>query len=418
VAQAGDCNDASAAVSPAASERCDTQDNDCDGFTDEADATDARTWYVDGDGDGYGDPAAAIPGCQAPTGTVADGSDCDDTDPAVHPGAAETWYDGIDQDCAGDDDLDADADGDRAAGFGGGDCDDDPSVNSFAVEVFYDGIDQDCDGLSDYDADVDSFDSDAWGGTDCDDGNAAIYPGAPEIDAGVDNDCDGEAELMPVAEADFDPSSSLFHCLALLLDASASYDPDGTALTYAWEVVGRPSGSTLRTTDFDDPASATPTIFPDVAGDYDFLLTVTDEGDAAATDLLTVTIGTRPGNTTPVARAGLDQSASATGVCAAVGWGYTGEYTCDPCEDLSVALDGSTSSDADGEPLDYSWAVTSGTGSLRSATTATPTLTVTGPTPEFGLTTTETVVVTLTVTDCYGASRTDTLTVSYACTGE
>lgn len=64
---------------------------------------------MDGDGDQVGD-------CEG---------DCDDADPAVYPGAAETWYDGVDSDCAGDDDDDADGDGTPAPA----DCDDaDPAV--------------------------------------------------------------------------------------------------------------------------------------------------------------------------------------------------------------------------------------------------------------------------------------------------
>ena len=39
-----------------------------------------------------------------------DGDDCDDADETVYPGATETWYDGVDQDCAEDDDYDADCD--------------------------------------------------------------------------------------------------------------------------------------------------------------------------------------------------------------------------------------------------------------------------------------------------------------------
>ncbi|MFT4979379.1 MAG: hypothetical protein ACI8S6_005289, partial [Myxococcota bacterium] len=93
-----------------------------------------------------------------------EGQDCDDVDAAVFPGAEEVWYDGVDQDCAGDDDYDADADGVRAVEGGGADCDDtDPLISPLGVEVWYDGIDQDCDGGSDDDADGDGFDSDAVG---------------------------------------------------------------------------------------------------------------------------------------------------------------------------------------------------------------------------------------------------------------
>lgn len=61
--------------------------------------------------------------------------DCDDADPAVHPGAAETWYDGVDADCAGASDFDQDGDGLDADGYGGADCDDrDPAVSDCAGE--------------------------------------------------------------------------------------------------------------------------------------------------------------------------------------------------------------------------------------------------------------------------------------------
>ena len=44
--------DGDADVSPAADERCDGIDDDCDGTADEPDATDAATWYADTDGFG------------------------------------------------------------------------------------------------------------------------------------------------------------------------------------------------------------------------------------------------------------------------------------------------------------------------------------------------------------------------------
>ncbi|MDX9752073.1 MAG: hypothetical protein RBT71_13420, partial [Flavobacteriales bacterium] len=41
------------------------------------------TWYADADGDGYGDPATTATACAQPAGHVANGDDCDDTDPAI-----------------------------------------------------------------------------------------------------------------------------------------------------------------------------------------------------------------------------------------------------------------------------------------------------------------------------------------------
>ena|GEM_PF-2812149 len=119
-------------------------DVDCD----DQDATvgGPAVWYGDADGDGWGSPTQSETACQPSEGFVADGGDCDDTTAAVNPGAQELWYDGVDGDCAGDDDYDADQDGDRSADWGGDDCDDQESaVHSSAVEVCDDGLDNDCD---------------------------------------------------------------------------------------------------------------------------------------------------------------------------------------------------------------------------------------------------------------------------------
>ena len=106
------------------------KDDEADADTDADTDTDAG----DADGDGY---------------TVADG-DCDDADPDVHPGAADTPYDGVDADCDGASDDDADRDGHDDLGHGGDDCDDaDPATYPGAEEVYADGIDQDCDGYAD-----------------------------------------------------------------------------------------------------------------------------------------------------------------------------------------------------------------------------------------------------------------------------
>jgi hypothetical protein len=73
--------------------------------------------------------------------------DCDDNDDTVYPGAPEIAYDGIDQDCDGEDLIDVDEDGYDGEQVGGDDCDDeDPSIHPDAKEIPNDAIDQDCDG--------------------------------------------------------------------------------------------------------------------------------------------------------------------------------------------------------------------------------------------------------------------------------
>ncbi len=141
-----DCDDKDPSVHPDADEFCDGIDNDCDGETDEGDAVNAETWFVDADGDGFGDPDRTVQSCELETGMTEDDTDCDDAEASAYPGAEEIWYDGIDNDCLGGSDDDVDGDG-FPGGEEGTDCEDtDPLVHPDAIEVCGDGIDNNCDG--------------------------------------------------------------------------------------------------------------------------------------------------------------------------------------------------------------------------------------------------------------------------------
>ncbi|MCK6504242.1 putative metal-binding motif-containing protein [Myxococcota bacterium] len=125
VADDTDCDDRDEARFPGAPEVCNELDDDCDDDVDEG--VGAETWYLDGDGDGFGDPMSEETACTVPAGAVAVGGDCDDEDDGVFPGATELCN-GLDDDC--DDDVDGEgmvalqaADGtwqDLSASFSGG----------------------------------------------------------------------------------------------------------------------------------------------------------------------------------------------------------------------------------------------------------------------------------------------------------
>jgi hypothetical protein len=238
-----DCDDGDPDVFPGATEACNQVDDDCDGDTDEADASDAATWYRDADGDGAGLATDTIRACDAPLGYTDAAGDCDDADARAQAGADEVC-DGVDDDCDGvvdeDDALDAAAfhPDDDADGYGdpavtviacappagwvsdATDCDDGDATVSPGAEERCDEVDDDCDGTVDEpdaaDAPTwyDDLDGDGYGdaavatvacdapagaiadASDCDDGAAGVNPGAAEVcdAADLDEDCDGLAD--------------------------------------------------------------------------------------------------------------------------------------------------------------------------------------------------------------------------------
>ena len=157
-----------------------------------------------------------------------------------------------------------------------------------------------------------------------DDGEARSAADSVTIVASVGN-------TAPVADAGTGQTVAVG--TAVVLDGSGSSDVDGDALSYQWSLTSRPAGSNAA---LSDPSAVMSGFVADVAGDYVAQLVV-DDGTAGSTPD-TVTIMTSPGNSAPVADAG-------TGQTVAVG--------------EQVNLNGSDSSDADGDTLSYRWSFTS-----------------------------------------------------------
>ena len=117
-----DCDDSNPAVYPGAAEFCDGLDNNCDGEVDNGQVEDGQVFYLDGDGDGFGDLNSEVVACAASTEWVVDATDCNDSDARFHPEAEESdCTDPADYNCDGSVGyVDADGDGSPACE----DCDD------------------------------------------------------------------------------------------------------------------------------------------------------------------------------------------------------------------------------------------------------------------------------------------------------
>ena len=137
------------------------------------------------------------------------------------------------------------------------------------------------------------------------------------------------------------------------LNGRGSSDANGDRLTYLWTLTSKPVNSSASLSTL---TSATPTFTADIAGTYVVNLVVNDgklSSTAAGVNITAAVV-----NVAPIANAGVAQTVTVGSV---------------------VTLNGSASSDANGDPLTYSWTLTSrpsgSAASLSSTTTANPTFT-------------------------------------------
>lgn len=176
------------------------------------------------------------------------------------------------------------------------------------------------------------------------DGLADSTPATVLVTAAVGNSA-------PVADAGTDQAVKTGS--PVTLDGSASTDADDDLLSYQWTLAERPQGSAAS---LAGAMTVRPVFTPDVDGQYQLSLVVSDGEATSLADQLTVTASTP--NSVPTADAGTARNVTA---------GDT------------VTLDGSGSRDADGDLITYQWRfVSKPTGSgatLSGASTVSPTFT-------------------------------------------
>jgi len=153
----------------------------------------------------------------------------------------------------------------------------------------------------------------------------------------------------------FTPSTSVAPTgTAITFDGTASFDVDGSVVSYSWNLGDSSTG-----------AGNAVTHSYAIAGAYPVILTITDNSGNTATASTTVTITDRP----PIASLTVSANNVLTGT--------------------TVSFDGSTSFDPDGTIVSYAWAF--GDGAIA-----------TGPTPSHSYATAGAYVASLTVTDNSG----------------
>lgn len=221
VMKGGDCNDAAAGVNPDAVELCDAVDNNCNGKVDDT----TKSWWLDHDTDGHGDPKIEIVGgCSGvQKNFVANNDDCNDSDGNMFAGNKEIC-DGIDNDC-------------------------DTQVDEGVKSTFY--ADVDGDGQGDPKkpmlACVPSKEIVVLN-NDCDDGNKKVFLGAAEVCNLVDDDCDGKTDedVLTVFYKDS--------------DGDGHGDPKQTL-----EACSLPPGATETKDDCNDDPKSGKNVFPSAA---------------------------------------------------------------------------------------------------------------------------------------------------------
>ncbi len=226
-----DCDDTKAAVNPGASETCVTAyDDNCNGLTNEINATACTNWYADVDLDGFGGGVAQCQCAQLGVYIAPAGGDCVDTDKSINPLAIEIC-DGVDNDCKSGVDDGCDADNDlycsnlklvakgakctkstipAVAGVTvqGDDCNDAQATVNFGTVEICDNLDNNCNVAVDEgcDDDNDNFCEAGLvmaagviatctsGGLDCNDDISSIKPGPASTEncsTAADDNCDG-----------------------------------------------------------------------------------------------------------------------------------------------------------------------------------------------------------------------------------
>lgn len=188
----------------------------------------------------------------------------------------------------------------------------------------------------------------------------------------IENRCILEpSNAAPVADAG--PNKVTVQGLATTLSGAASSDPEGDALVYQWSLATKPGGSMVILGGDIATDTEALTFTPDAAGIYELTLSVSDGANTSAASDVAVFVFDQEGNfpTVPDGATCLENFQCASGDCTdgICVSNFRPTAFAGPSREVAigdtVALDGTTSSDPDGDALSYYWQLTQApTGSI------------------------------------------------------
>lgn len=221
--------------------------------------------------------------------------------------------------------------------------------------------------------------------------------------------------LNSVPEAHAGGDQVVDACTWVTLDGGSSFDLNGDALSYDWRMEITPVYSTVGPSGLVGADDEALSFYADKLGTYIVSLRVSDGASVSVPDTVRIDTRARLSNTPPEPDAGEAQTVLGEVQCNSSG-GY-----CPECPIQTVELDGTRSTDEEGDSLSYLWTVaenSEGQPQLINATQGQARVELRGAKTSIGATVVTRYRLKLAVTDCPGATSETELELSYACTGK